>query len=294
MPTYDQNVDGPSYDPEYHPATGTPAAEDRDWLIVTQIGDVEEFFPRIRDRVADPNNKTPFKVSCPICMETVYDSENPHATPSRGKDIPMLTPCGHVFCKGCLEATSASFVSRKLPRTCPSCRHPLECTTCGQMVKVVPPPLFAEEKLWLETHWTQTIPEGGMQRPQCDRCQSHSLWQQRVGCSPIGVRSSRSSLDTPEEIQKELKDLVYQAAVKAARYCEAKHIETLRMEDIVKVIKTEALEPLVEAEIAAANDIRRTQRALGNYQWTGFGHNPRRKEFVYPSTDIQENVTRLV
>jgi hypothetical protein len=48
------------------------------------------------------------KVSCPVCMESV-----------RGRE-PVSTICGHIFCKGCIEAAF-----RNAGRKCPMCRKNL-------------------------------------------------------------------------------------------------------------------------------------------------------------------------
>lgn len=117
----------------------------------------DNFFPnpKITFFVDRPDN-----LVCSVCQETplkMSSSPQSHAC----KEDSVISPCGHVFCRGCLDTWIEAHQS------CPLCRFELT-RKCGHAIE---PRVIAKDTI---LSLPPTLPEGGKVAPTCWECRQHA------------------------------------------------------------------------------------------------------------------------
>eukprot|EP00741_Cyanophora_paradoxa_P020720 tig00021293_g20000.t1 len=103
------------------PEAGRPAKMPVEEILqkIAQSTNAQEFVVEVQKNIAQLN-----LIECTICWELCEE--------------PTITPCGHVYCQGCIEAA----ISRGTNTGCPQCRRPLRH---NQLMVVKPPAQPAPE-----------------------------------------------------------------------------------------------------------------------------------------------------
>ncbi|ETS85159.1 hypothetical protein PFICI_03184 [Pestalotiopsis fici W106-1] len=102
----------------------------------------------------------PTNLVCSVCQETPLKmSTSPHTLACENDSV--ISPCGHVFCRGCLDTWIDAHQS------CPLCRFELT-RKCGHAIE---PRVIAKDTI---LSLPPTLPEGGKVAPTCWDCRQHA------------------------------------------------------------------------------------------------------------------------
>ncbi|KAF4977463.1 hypothetical protein FZEAL_6027 [Fusarium zealandicum] len=133
---------------------------------------VETFWPVLRSILEkEEHENQDFNLVCSICYDdTVVCPQSHQAEDGREHHGATVLPCGHIFGKKCI---STLFAYNETP-SCPTCRTPLQHTTCGHSH---PGMAMPHEKSSLSS-LPATISEGGKISGKCVECWLHVMIQQ--------------------------------------------------------------------------------------------------------------------
>ncbi|KAH6664787.1 hypothetical protein F5X68DRAFT_195387 [Plectosphaerella plurivora] len=142
---------------------------------------------------------------CAVCNETLLfegiigpdGRPRPHVQrePCMKGSIAIVLPCGHIFCKMCLDTMREKWVEEEEDDMdpshlgCPFCRASFQYG-CGHFYKDLPAPETPED---LEA-FPPTVPEGASLPPSCDKCLWDFLKRSWAESFDLGLRSTHADV----------------------------------------------------------------------------------------------------